>query len=307
MAYPFVAEVRIFFGNFAPKGWALCEGQILPISQNTALFSLLGTTYGGNGQNTFALPDLRGRAPGHASSNIGLGEIGGGQTLSRSPQRSPPSVTSHEALASAPAPGVALGDSALVELQRIIDKLGESQDHIQQLIESYPEIVSYIKRAASYVREYISDSRKGEHGRAGESLKALIKTIETLTDDPKVVPEFRQVLERLSALYDETHHSIVFQSQIARYIEEVSAHAREYQSRMSKGQLSEAGQFLERLVETINELESMSDSNRVTRPLPPVARPGNTSPPNQMKKGSNPRFLAVTFMVALQGIFPPRT
>ena len=61
MADPFVAEIRIFPFNFAPKGWAWCDGQLLPISQNTALFSLLGTTYGGNGQSTFALPDLAGR------------------------------------------------------------------------------------------------------------------------------------------------------------------------------------------------------------------------------------------------------
>src|SRR2546430_433232 len=65
MSDPFVAEIRIFGFNFAPKGWAFCDGQILPLSQNTALFSLLGTTYGGNGQSTFALPDLQGRAPMH--------------------------------------------------------------------------------------------------------------------------------------------------------------------------------------------------------------------------------------------------
>ncbi len=65
---PFVGELRLFGFNFAPRGWALCQGQLLPIAQNTALFSLLGTTYGGNGQTTFALPDLRGRAP------IGFGQ-----------------------------------------------------------------------------------------------------------------------------------------------------------------------------------------------------------------------------------------
>ncbi len=62
MADPFVAEIRIFPFNFAPTGWAFCDGQLMPISQNTALFSLLGTTYGGNGQTTFALPDLQGSA-----------------------------------------------------------------------------------------------------------------------------------------------------------------------------------------------------------------------------------------------------
>jgi len=72
MADPFVAEIRIFAGNFAPKGWAFCNGQILPLSQNTALFSLLGTTYGGNGKSTFALPDLQGRAPMHPGQGPGL-------------------------------------------------------------------------------------------------------------------------------------------------------------------------------------------------------------------------------------------
>jgi microcystin-dependent protein len=74
MASPFVAEIRIFAGNFAPKGWATCDGQILPISQNTALFSLLGTFYGGNGQTTFALPNLQGSAPMHAGQGPGLSE-----------------------------------------------------------------------------------------------------------------------------------------------------------------------------------------------------------------------------------------
>src|SRR6266581_7312692 len=79
---PFVAEIRIFPFNFAPKGWAFCDGQILPLSQNTALFSLLGTTYGGDGKTNFALPNLQGAAPlnsgqGPGLSLRGLGEIGG--------------------------------------------------------------------------------------------------------------------------------------------------------------------------------------------------------------------------------------
>ncbi len=69
---PFLGAIFMFAGNFAPRGFALCDGQVLPISQNTALFSLLGTTYGGNGQTTFALPDLRGRAPVHAGQGPGL-------------------------------------------------------------------------------------------------------------------------------------------------------------------------------------------------------------------------------------------
>jgi microcystin-dependent protein len=87
MADPFVAEIRIFPFNFAPKGWAWCDGQLLPLSQNTALFSLLGTTYGGNGKSTFALPDLQGRAPMHPGQGPGLslhdlGETGGSETVS---------------------------------------------------------------------------------------------------------------------------------------------------------------------------------------------------------------------------------
>ena len=86
MADPFVAEIRMFGGNFAPKGWAFCDGQLLPISQNTALFSLLGTFYGGDGKSTFALPDLRGRAPMQHGQGPGLsdraqGETGGAETI----------------------------------------------------------------------------------------------------------------------------------------------------------------------------------------------------------------------------------
>ena len=86
MADPFVAEIRIFPFNFAPKGWAFCDGQLLPISQNTALFSLLGTTYGGNGKSNFALPDLQGSAPLHPGQGQGLslydlGQQGGSETV----------------------------------------------------------------------------------------------------------------------------------------------------------------------------------------------------------------------------------
>jgi len=86
MADPFVAEIRIFPFNFVPRGWAWCDGQILPLSQNTALFSLLGTTYGGNGTSNFALPDLQGRAPMHPGQGPGLslhdlGESGGSETV----------------------------------------------------------------------------------------------------------------------------------------------------------------------------------------------------------------------------------
>lgn len=72
MADPFIAEIRIFAGNFAPRGWSFCNGALLPIAQNTALFSLIGTTYGGDGRTTTALPNLQGRAPMHAGNGPGL-------------------------------------------------------------------------------------------------------------------------------------------------------------------------------------------------------------------------------------------
>src|ERR1700694_4037635 len=74
MSSPFVAEIRMFAGNFAPKGWATCDGQLLPISQNTALFSLLGTYYGGDGKSTFALPNLEGSVPIHQGQGPGLSQ-----------------------------------------------------------------------------------------------------------------------------------------------------------------------------------------------------------------------------------------
>jgi microcystin-dependent protein len=77
MSEPFLGEIRIFSFGFAPKGWALCNGQLLPINQNQALFALLGTTYGGNGQVTFALPDLQGRVPFHMGSGLTQGESSG--------------------------------------------------------------------------------------------------------------------------------------------------------------------------------------------------------------------------------------
>jgi microcystin-dependent protein len=86
MADPFVAEIRIYPFNFAPKGWAFCDGQLLPLSQNTALFSLLGTTYGGDGKSNFALPNMQGNAPMHPGQGPGLslhdlGETGGSETV----------------------------------------------------------------------------------------------------------------------------------------------------------------------------------------------------------------------------------
>ncbi|MFC1997301.1 phage tail protein [Chloroflexota bacterium] len=96
MSEPFIAEIRIFAGNFAPRGWAFCNGQLLPVSQNTALFSLIGTTYGGDGRTTTALPNLQGRAPMHPGRGPGLtsrrlGQRGGTDTITLSEAQ----MTSH--------------------------------------------------------------------------------------------------------------------------------------------------------------------------------------------------------------------
>jgi len=81
MAQPYVGEIRMFAGNFAPAGWMFCEGQLLPISENETLFNLIGTTYGGDGQSTFALPDLRGRLPLHQGNGFILAETGGAEEI----------------------------------------------------------------------------------------------------------------------------------------------------------------------------------------------------------------------------------
>ncbi len=81
MAQPYVGEIRMFAGNFAPAGWMFCEGQLLPISEYETLFNLIGTTYGGDGQSTFALPDLRGRLPMHFGNGFTLAETGGAETI----------------------------------------------------------------------------------------------------------------------------------------------------------------------------------------------------------------------------------
>ena len=97
MAQPYVGEIRMFAGNFAPAGWMLCEGQLLPISENETLFNLIGTTYGGDGQSTFALPDLRGRIPVHMGNGVNLAESGGAEAVTLTVQQIP--AHSHPALA----------------------------------------------------------------------------------------------------------------------------------------------------------------------------------------------------------------
>ena len=107
MAQPYVGEIRMFAGNFAPAGWMFCEGQLLPISENETLFQLIGTTYGGDGQVTFALPDLRGRIPIHQGNGFILAETGGAEaitlTVSQIPAHTHPMLAS-SALANSPNP-----------------------------------------------------------------------------------------------------------------------------------------------------------------------------------------------------------
>ena len=105
MSQPFVGEIRMFGGSFAPAGWAFCAGQLLPISENDTLFVLIGTTYGGDGQETFGLPDLRGRVPVHAGTGGGgtftLGETGGTESVTLTTQQLP----THNHLVASTAPG----------------------------------------------------------------------------------------------------------------------------------------------------------------------------------------------------------
>lgn len=89
MAQPYVGEIRMFAGNFAPAGWEFCDGRLLPISENEVLFQLIGTTYGGDGQSTFALPDLRGRLPIHQGNGFVLAETGGAEEVTLTVQQIP--------------------------------------------------------------------------------------------------------------------------------------------------------------------------------------------------------------------------
>lgn len=110
MSDPYVGEIRLFAGNFAPVGWALCQGQLVAIAENDTLYNLIGTTYGGDGQSTFALPDLRGRVPVHQGQGPGLsprtmGQTGGTETVTL--QSGQTALHSHPALASTAAASLA--------------------------------------------------------------------------------------------------------------------------------------------------------------------------------------------------------
>lgn len=115
MAQPYVGEIRMFAGNFAPAGWMFCEGQLLPISENETLFQLIGTTYGGDGESTFALPDLRGRIPIHQGNGFILAETGGAEeitlTVSQIPTHTHPLLASAGVADQTNATNVVLGES----------------------------------------------------------------------------------------------------------------------------------------------------------------------------------------------------
>ncbi|MGD2111336.1 MAG: tail fiber protein [Phycisphaerae bacterium] len=149
MSEPFVGEIRIFAGNFAPRGWALCDGQLLAVSQNEALFSLLGTIYGGDGRTTFGLPDIRGRLPVHMGTGPGLssrpiGQKGGEEKLTLTTNQLPSHTHTYQAsrdvAADSTGTGNALGESPSITLYRAatptvpmsanaVTKVGGSQNH----------------------------------------------------------------------------------------------------------------------------------------------------------------------------------
>jgi microcystin-dependent protein len=103
MSSPFIGEIRMFAGNFAPVGWAFCNGALIPISENDALFNLIGTTYGGDGQSTFALPNLQSRVPVHVGPGFALGQSGGTETVTLTTSQIP--AHSHVPQASSTIPG----------------------------------------------------------------------------------------------------------------------------------------------------------------------------------------------------------
>lgn len=146
MALPYVGEIRIFAGNFAPAGWMFCEGQLLPIAENQTLFQLIGTTYGGDGQSTFALPDLRGRVPIHANTNqtatINLAEAGGVETVTLTAQQLPahthPFIVSTDA-GSQPSPaGNVLATSATVAMYKFATPTTAMTEHTSSAGGSQP-------------------------------------------------------------------------------------------------------------------------------------------------------------------------
>jgi microcystin-dependent protein len=120
MAQPYIGEIRMFAGNFAPLGWSFCDGQLLPISENEALFQLIGTTYGGDGESTFCLPDLRGRLPVHQGNGFMLAEPGGAEEITlivnQIPAHEHPMFASADGANSAQPLNAVIGNSSSVKM-----------------------------------------------------------------------------------------------------------------------------------------------------------------------------------------------
>ena len=141
MADPFVAEVRIFPFNFAPKGWAWCNGQLLPISQNTALFSLLGTMYGGDGKSTFALPNIQGSAVMHPDNNqFFQGAMGGSQTVTLLQSEMP--IHTHTAQAFNTLPGTTGAPAPTNSLSRSADGNAWQSNATSNLVQMDPQMIA---------------------------------------------------------------------------------------------------------------------------------------------------------------------
>ena len=121
MAQPYVGEIRMFAGNFAPAGWMFCEGQLLPISENETLFQLIGTTYGGDGQSTFALPDLRGRIPIHQGNGFIVAETGGAEAITLTVNQIP--AHAHSFLASSDTASAASPSGSLAAATNVAKKV----------------------------------------------------------------------------------------------------------------------------------------------------------------------------------------
>ena len=118
MSQPFIGEIRMFAGNFAPVGWAFCNGAVIPISENDALFNLIGTTYGGDGQSTFALPNLQSRVPIHVGPGFALGQSGGAETVTLTTSQIPahshvPQATANAGVQPSPESGVWAANTSL--------------------------------------------------------------------------------------------------------------------------------------------------------------------------------------------------
>jgi microcystin-dependent protein len=123
MSSPFIGEIRMFAGNFAPVGWAFCDGTVMPISQNDALFNLIGTTYGGDGQTTFALPNLQSRVPVHVGPGFTLGQTGGAETVTLTTSQ----ITAHSHVPQAnSAPGTQAGPSGGAWAQSTLNQFSSS-------------------------------------------------------------------------------------------------------------------------------------------------------------------------------------